>query len=257
MDIEEIKNLICLSSVGSVEASLKLSDYYLEIGEFSKAFDVVNRLSLLENADILRRLGYFYQNGIYVEKNASKALEYYLKASNLGDCISDYNIAIIYYQNKKYNEAIKYLTSGQINDHINSIKMLADMYYQGLGVCKNLEIAENLYLRLIKIGDNSAYYKLSKIKEEKGDILTASTYLENAYNYGDLRSYYDLAVKYLTGNGVIKNVQKAILVLEQGAKQNDTKCIKQLKLLYENGIAVKKNISKSNELIDGLWINKD
>lgn len=249
MNNEELINLINLATVGSKQAAFELSDYYINSGDYQKAFDIIARLESTNDKEVFRRIGYFYQEGKCVTKDLEKALEYYQKASDLDDYLARFNIASIYYSKKEYSKALPYLLDGQVKGHINSIKMLAEFYNKGLAVNQNILIAENLYKRLIELGDYSSYYLLGQISLSDNDFNKAYYYFDLAVKNEDIRAYCDLANAYLLGKGVSKNIEAAIKLLTDGVLKNDLKCTKQLALLYKNGIGVSKDEYKATELM--------
>lgn len=63
-----------------------LADLYFDIEEYSKAMDLYHKIDLIhgnpDGYDALDNIGYLYEHGYGVQKNLSKAMEYYLKSLN-------------------------------------------------------------------------------------------------------------------------------------------------------------------------------
>ncbi|MCQ2802177.1 MAG: sel1 repeat family protein [Bacilli bacterium] len=236
MEQSELEQLINLSSAGSVEASFKLSDYYLENGKEAQSFDVLNRLNKSENKDVYRRLGYLYQKGIGTIQNIEEAIFYYNKACELGDEVSEFNLALIYYQNKEFDKALPHLLVGQANNHLNSIKMLAEFYQKGYSVDINLEIAKKLYEKVLSMGDTSVLFILGVIEQKLLNDEVALSYFLKCIDHNDLRGYIEASNCYLTGKGTIKNIERGMEILKAGAEKNDERCIKQLSSFENRGV---------------------
>ena len=163
-----------------------LSNY--ENKNYSEALS--NFRALGDHAESLFMIGEHYFNGFGVpEQDHKQALEYYLKAYNLGYPKAAKKIADIYFNGygtvaKDSKEAFKYYASsyGYIQEPEIGIK-LGNMAYNGEGTKKDYETAFKLF--------NEQY----SIKSVSDDII------------------FKLGVMYLEGNGVEKNSEEGIKLL--------------------------------------------
>ena len=249
MTSTELERYQSLATVGNIEAIHRLVDHYLEVKDYEKAFLNANRFSYFKDKDGFRKIGYFYEHGFHVEKNIEKAMEFYQKAYVLGDYVAGYNLAILYIKENEYLEAVKYLALGVYNEHISSIKLLADIYFKGLGVYKNIDVALKLYLSLLSKGDLSIIDKIGQIYYQKEDYYNAIKFFEQGYKNNDLDSIYHLAVCHAKAKGTNLDLGKAISLYELGAKNGHKKCIKNLAIHYQNGIGVKQDKKRSEQLL--------
>ena len=250
MNDEELLKCKEKASSGNPDAIIKLADYYLEIGDKEKAFLAITRFSYVNSVIGKRKLGYFYHYGIGCEIDIEKALFYYRIAYEQGDYISGYNIALILLKEEKYDECIPYLTFGMMNNHVNSIKLLASFYLKGFGIDVNQNIAINLYSRCIELGDNSCYNKIGMIYYQNGECDLAVQYFQKAADLMDLDGIYHLAICYSKGQGVPMDEIKAVHLYEIAANNNHLKSIYNLAIHYQNGIGVEKDLDKANQLFE-------
>ena len=125
--------------------------------------------------------------------NPEEAFMYYSKAANLGNSLAQCNIASMYLNgigtSVDYKEALsRFLIAA--NDHQeNALRNIGDIYYYGLGVPRNVELARNYYSQAIFEGDVLAM--------EKHDYTSAVNYLERVNNLdkGNGKTIADLADK--------------------------------------------------------------
>ncbi len=232
------------------DSLLFLSNYYYENDRKEDAFKLLDKLANSDNSEALRKLAFFYQNGIGTTQNWELAKYYYEKAYLLGDVVSGYNLAISYMENKEYLLAIPYLTNNRFEKHIPSIKVLGDMYRLGLGVEQNPNIAINLYQEAVDLGDSSLIDQIGVIYYKNNDCLNAFNYFTKGANILDKNALYHLAICYSKGEGTYRDAQKAIYYFELAAKQGNPKALYNLYLIYENGIGVNKDSAKAKSYLD-------
>jgi TPR repeat protein len=173
--------------------------------------------------NLLNELGNRYHYGTGVNIDYHKAVEYYRKASDLGNMYAQFNLALD--------------------------------YEQGTGVEKNYSIAVSLYNESAKQGLAVAQYNLG-VMYEKGNGVSQN--LEEAFKWyhkaaeqGSDRAQDKLAYLYYSGNGVTKNYDLAVYWCKQAAKQNYAHAQKNLGVMYEYGYGVPQNIEEAVE-----WFQK-
>ena len=245
MPFEELQSL---AQIGNTEAIIALAKFYYDSKSYSLAFQTISRFEFIEDAVGYRELGKYYERGIGVEPDLEKAKALYSASYELGDYVAGYLLAVNLSKEGKYDLAVSYLAAGLFNDFIPSIKMLADFYLKGLGVEKSVDIAINLYTKLLNLGEKKYYDVIGKIYYQQKDYYKAVSYFKEGANLFDLEAIYHLAICYAKGQGVAMDVIKATNYYEMGAKANHPKCIYNLALHYQNGIGVKKDEEKATEL---------
>lgn len=246
MRFEELQSL---AQIGNSEAIIKLAKFYYDSKNYPLAFQTISRFEFIEDAVGYRELGKYYEKGIGVDVDLEKAKSLYLASYELGDYVSGYLLAVNLAKTKEYELAVNYLSQGLFNDFVPSIKMLADFYLKGLGVEKNLDVAINLYSKLISLGEKKYYDTIGKIYYQQKDFQKAIYYFKEGTNLFDLEAIYHLAICYAKGEGVAMDNVKAVNYYEMGAKANHAKCIYNLALHYQKGIGVKLDSEKANELL--------
>ena len=244
MNKEELTRTIALANYGNKAAINRLYDYYVVNQEFEKGFLTLKRLENHLDSDALRKLAYSYLHGLGVSVSIDKAKEYYEKSYELGDVLSGYNLALIYIKEEKYMEALEYLSYGVYQNHMKSTSLLADMYAKGVGVNKNIDIALNLYNKILATGDYKIYDKIGRMYYQEKDYYQAFKYFSLGAKKLDPDALYHLGICYSKGEGVAQDIAKAIYYYDLGAGQNHEKCLKNLILHYEKGLGVPINLRK-------------
>ena len=248
MDKNELSTLHDLASLGHIYAIDKLVKHYLDVKDYKNAFLVASRYEFFSSSDGFRTLGYFYQKGIGVEPNTEKAYKYYLKSYELGDYSSGYSLALIHYKKKEYNFSLSYLINGTENNHISSIKLLANMYLNGEGVMKNSDIAINLFKKAINLGDETSIDSLARLYYSLGDYSNSFKYFSIGASHNIPDSIYHLGLSYAKGLGTKQDFVKAKKYYEIGANLLEPRCLYNLSLYYRKGIVVMQNEELANKL---------
>ena len=248
MDKNELTTLQELASLGHIYAIDKLVKYHLDNKDHKNAFLVASRYEFFSDSNGFKTLGYFYQKGIGTETDLNKAVSFYKKGYELGDYSCGYNLALIHHRNKEYIDSLSYLINGTENNHIPSIKLLANMYLNGEGVIKNNDIAINLYKKAIELGDISSIDLLARIYYSLGDYSNSFKYFSLGADHDDLDSIYHLGLSYAKGLGVKQDFVRAKKYYEIGANHLEPRCLYNLSIYYRKGIVVPQNEDLANKL---------
>ena len=149
--------------------------------------------------------GYFYLNGIGVEKDNSEAFLYYLHAAKQGNSEAMYMVGN-FYTSSEYSPCICpiNMVTGNVwyekaanKGHVNAMEILGDNYYKGLGVVYDLDKALYWY--------------------------------ENAAKAGNVNGMYNTALFYHGGEGIMyEDSNKAGYWLNEAAKRGDKEAQKLL-----------------------------
>ena len=248
MEKSELNRLQDLASVGNLNAINKLVEYYLSINDYQNAFLTASRYEFFSDAQGYKTLGYFYQKGVGTPADLEKAKHYYKKSFELGDVASGYNAALIEVKNKSYQNALIYLTSGIENDHVPSIRLLANLYLNGDGLLEDKNVAISLLEKAVELGDFKSITQLAKIYYVDKDYSKAFELFKKGADIEDIDSIYHVGLCYAKGLGVRQDFSLAFKYYEIGAKQMEPKCLYNLSLYYRSGIAVPKNEELANKL---------
>ncbi len=161
-----------------------------------------------------------------------QALPWYEKAANQGNAEAAFELGTSYYNGgyglkQDYSEAAKWLKVAAEKNHIGSIEWLAPMYYEGEGVKKD-------YDEVVRLCNKGIYLKEKEGREKK-------------YNYIYTTLYSVLGDCYLYGYGVEKNESKAF---ELYCKNDDETSLRNQSYCYKNGIGTQKNYKKAFECLE-------
>ena len=176
---------------GDMGAANDLGVIYERNDMFRDAFKMYEMSACAGDAVSICNVGGFYEKGLSVKKDINKAITYFEHAAKLGYSCAYRRLAKLYLYGigveKDYKKAMTYLKKGialERKDKFRScdcVNALAYNYSEGLGVKKNSKKALKLWKLSAKHGDNNGNF--------------------------------NLAICYLHGHDIKKNVRKAISIL--------------------------------------------
>lgn len=143
------------------------------------------------------------------------------------------------YENGKYDDALKYFSSGAENDDPQSLFILGAMHLNGLGVEKNPQKAEELYLKAAQNGYLPAITTLS-VLYAAGDVLpedreAAMALAVQAAQMGDVDAQLMAATWYENGFAGVKDVEQAVKWYTKAARNGEKNAKMALALIYREG----------------------
>lgn len=248
MEKDELNRLQDLASVGNLSAINKLVEYYLTNNDYQNAFLTAQRYEFFSDAQGYKTLGYFYQKGVGTPADLEKAAIYYKKSFKLGDIASGYNVALINVKNKNFQDALIYLTNGIENNHVPSIRLLANLYLNGDGLVEDRNVAISLLEKAVELGDSKSITQLAKIYYVDKEYAKAFELFKKGADFGDIDSIYHVGLCYAKGLGTRQDFALAFKYYEIGAKQLEPRCLYNLSLYYRGGISVPRNEELANKL---------
>lgn len=209
-------------------------------------------------------LAILYQNGVCVEQNLSKAINWFEKSDKSGYPPSRYSLGDIYYSKSFYNDkkAKKYYLKILFEDNLEIITRLGNihlhddenlreaigyyqlasekgfvpafnnlgmMYFFGKGVDKNLTKAVE-YLGQAAIGENknAQFYlamSLSQLDDKKFDKEIIQ-WLQKSANNNFIKAQFILGYEYILGEHINKDMQKAKYWIEKARNKNSVEAQK-------------------------------
>ncbi|MFA6189829.1 MAG: tetratricopeptide repeat protein [Sulfuricurvum sp.] len=152
---------------------VNIGGMYYNAQKYEKAFHYFLEASLKHSTGAKYNLGYFYCQGIAVQKDPQKAFEYFTKASDEGDAKATYQIGLMYAAGEIGNGdkkvAIHYLLDAGKNGDRNAMRKLSQMFSRGDGVAQNDVMAYAILKYLA--GNNSEYaiYDRSRLVQRMTD----------------------------------------------------------------------------------------
>ena len=238
------------ASIGDVNAIGELIDFYLSENDVKHAQMEAERLKYISSSAAYRKLGFIYSNGLFGETDFNLAKSYFKKAYELGDEVSGYNLALILIKEGNAADAVPYLTTGVGNNHIPSIKLLANLYIKGEVLSKDLNIALALLKKVHELGELEVVSSLGKVCYQLKNYDEAFKYFALGAQSKDPDSLYYLGLCYANGLGTRQDFQKARFYYEQGANLNEPRCLYNLSLYYRNGVGVEQNLLMADNLLE-------
>ena len=227
------------------------------------------------NRKILILLGKLYENGLYVQKSYTKAIELYKKASKKGSGKASYYLAQLAEkkildkedQKEEYDDvAFKYYTLSSNQGYSDALGKIGIIFEKGLLNTEiNLQKAVENFKKTIEIDENpiglnglgNAYYNGIVFKQ---NFENAVNLYKRAINDGNVDALNNLGVCYEFGKGVEQDYSKAldyyykgkeklnveattnyaILKIKNGILSNNHKCFAECFKILQSSILMKK-----------------
>lgn len=259
--------------------------------DYSKAMMWLQKSAENDYVPAFYQLGRVYYNGLGVEKNANSAFKWYKKSAegNLG--AAQYALSFMYkngegckqnnvkayywiekaaeneyddayyivgksylegiYFDVNYEKAYYYLKKGYEALDTNCIESLGDMYINGLYVDKNIAYGLDLYEKCIDYGNKDIFYKMGKVYEDEGLIRQAISSYNKGHDNGELKCTQRLGIIYYNGEGVIRDLDKAINYMEVAANKKAPHAMYMLGIAYLRLNKFGENtLAKTKELLE-------
>lgn len=197
-----------------------------------------------------------------IAKNYPAAMDYYLKAAELGSNHAQLWIGNFYNRSlgveENQTEAAKWYQKAAAQGNVDALVNLALLYKYGTGVEKNIDKAIELDLQAIQMGNAIAAGNLGSLYEfashEYQSYPLARKYYELAISLGttEYAVYNNLALIYADGKGTTADYDKAekyyVKAIELGskqAKQNYAIFANNRGMAYADGKGVAKDYTKA------------
>jgi len=153
----------------AVDKFKQASDLYMH-GEYTQAKKIFEKLAKKNNMQAQYNLGYLYEHGEGVEKNAQQALVWYKKSAKQGYVDAQYNVATFYFTGKGVKKDVQkalywYEEAGKRGDR-NALFNLGTFYAEGKEVEKNKITAFNYWIESAKRSHVKAQESLDLLCKE-------------------------------------------------------------------------------------------
>jgi TPR repeat protein len=228
--------------------------------------DIPRGIQLCETAatngytDAWLALGLIHAEGEIIPKDLSKGVAYMRRGAEAGDkdaqltlggCYTygDYGVKV------DKPEGFKWISMAYSNGNEQAYIFLSNAYAYGLGVERNVFKAIHFALAAVAIGDERGDAIIAAIKPidespenlEDDELAKIRTKAEK----GDARSQYLLARAYYYGEGIEKDLAKAVSWAEKSAAQNYPDAANLISVYYFNSEGSQKNLEESEK-----WLKK-
>jgi TPR repeat protein len=250
-------NIFFIAAIGiwssQVKADFESSKLAYQKNDFVQAYAECKSDAVKGDATCQSSIGYLYEKGLGVKKDATEAMKWYRLAATQGNLVGLRSIAYLYHiglgVDKDYVEAMKwYRLAADKNDPVaqNSIGIL---YLSGEGVKKDIAEAVKWYRLAANQGDQFSQANLgdayaSGLGVSKDDAEAVKWY-RLAANQGNATAQNRLGWHYQNGLGVEKNFEEALKLYRAAADQGDAKGQSNLGFMYSFGFGVLKDGAES------------
>ena len=188
----------------------------------SKALEYLNASAGQNYGSALSLLGYLYDQGQIVPLNKKKAIELYTAAANQNDPSAMLNLGLAYYKGdgvvRDGQKAIDLLSRVPMDKTRPYVGRYLGDIYMSGSESDKVEKAKKEYARSARLGDIASFYSLGQIYEEE-DLSRAISYYEYAAANNNAEAQYVLGTMYVKGQGVDKNFITGHAWLEAAANQ--------------------------------------
>ena len=247
-----------LAESGDIIAQYELADLYM--GGYPNEENLELGISWLERAGkngyfrAQCKLGdYYYDEG--AQRNISKALEWYTKASDQGNAEAKFMLGIIYNDGDEVdqdtNKALNLWKIAAEQGEVHAQTELGDCYYFGLDIEQNYKKAVEWYTKAAEQEFVYAWNKLGKCycygHGVEQNYEKAVEWYTKAAEQELVDAWYELGDCYYFGHGVEQNYEKAVELYTKAAEWYYTKAQYSLGICYYYGRGVEQNYEKAVE----------
>ncbi|MGN1150831.1 MAG: tetratricopeptide repeat protein [Lachnospiraceae bacterium] len=215
---------------GCVEGYLGTVCFAMEEEDYTTAFDDSNKV--LEGTEqcyiayAMKNIGVFYENGVGVEPDYGKAMEWYEKAADLGNLYAMRRIGNMYYNGngveQDYAKAMEWYEKVADLGDTNAMADIGNMYYNGNGVEQDYARAMEWYEKAADLGNSTATMNVAYMYQEgqgaEQDYAKAMEWYEKAAELGQPIAMNNIGYLYYSGQGVEQDYAKALEWYEKAAE---------------------------------------
>lgn len=201
--------------------------------------------------------GLWLGKGEGVEKDYGKAEEYLTPFAENGNKDAAAVLSTIYQALNDKKKEMYWLEKAALNGDTNSLLRLADAYNNGIGVKKDKKKSAELCEKAA-MGGNIDAIKQTIINYVLGNGFKKS--IPEAYTWTrkmDVQSQFSMADMFFEGKGVKANKDYAISIYLALSNTRNIQATKKLAMCYLDGNGVKKDIQQAHELIKNLDYSND
>ena len=204
----------------------------------TKMIEALNKAVELGNLEALSRMGYCYEFGINVKADPKKALACYERAAKAGlpAAMLKYGdmIAAGEVEGKGSDDALVWFKKSAAEDCPEALYRLGTMNLHGIGTEKNPELAAELFSRGAQLEHPNSQYELGMLFLEKDgpiakDERAAFFWFNRAASKGCAQAQRQLAVCYENGTGCDTDLEKALVLYREAARNGDVEARRRLR----------------------------
>lgn len=223
---------LCRSSISSRK---KCTIYFqgVDVG-LDDSVDDIEKFLLIKSAayggydQCQMLLGLMFYEGVFVNKCLTVSFDWFKKAALQGNAYAQAEIGTKYYKGEgvkqNFNEAyewyLKAAEKGKINAQHYVAMMLCNDQIEKLGVNNDTD-AFRWFMKAAEQGEKVSQYNVGVFYESDGlnDAVESLSWFEKSANQGYSHAQFKCGCIYLEGNGVLKDISRAVHWYTQAAKQ--------------------------------------
>lgn len=164
----------------------------------------------------------------------------YIKAAEQGDMEAQYYLGLAHFQGieleQDYTKALDWCLKAAEQGHADAQNLLGLLYFEGLGTQKNYEQGIDWIHKSAQQNNLNAQFSLGFFYQNgqgvQKDYDKSIEWYSKAANQGLATAQVNLGIMYIAGNGIQKNYDKAVKLLEEAANQDSTIAMVALSKLY-------------------------
>ncbi|WP_051908714.1 tetratricopeptide repeat protein [Candidatus Odyssella acanthamoebae] len=235
---------------------LGLGDKTKDAGLFGELVSSAKARAKAGRALAQSNLGFMYHDGLGIERDYNKAVEWYTKAANQELAIAQNNLGFMYQHGlgveRDYNKAVELYTKVANQGYAVAQINLGHMYQYGLGVERDYTQAIEWYIKAVNQGEAIAQNRLGYMYQEglgvERDYNKAIEWYIKAVNQGEAIAQNCLGYMYQEGLGVERDYNKAVELYTKSANQEEAVGQINLGYIYQYGLGVERDYNKAVEL---------
>jgi TPR repeat protein len=218
-----------------------LADCYFSglgtVPDGKKMIEALEKAVAKGNLEALSRMGYCYEFGINVKADPKKALECYERAAKAGlpSAMLKYGdmIAAGEVEGKGSDDALVWIERSAVEDCPEALYRLGKWYLDGIGTKKDPELAAELFSRGAQLEHPACQYELGMLFQKKDgpiakDDKAAFFWFNRAASKGSAPAQRQLAVCYENGTGCEVDLEKALALYREAARNGDVEARQRL-----------------------------
>ena len=241
-----------------------LAANFESIKALAESGDVQSQLELAKHYQTLVKPDYrifnnepidFYYEGKDVDKNAKKALSWYLKAANQGNTVAQAKVALFYHDGihvpLDHAKAFEWYQKSIKEDVAEAQFGLGLIYAYGNEVPKDLKKSKYWLTKAAAQGyapalfhlayDYQNHYGDDESQKKALELFKQLANTESQNSEYAVRSYYALGFMYYDGYGTERNYHQSVYWYQKAAEQGHDTAQLELGRMYSRGEGVQKN----------------
>lgn len=223
-------------------------EYYLELAEAG-------------DSSAQWELSLFYREGLFVEEDFQKSLDWCLKSAAQGNVSAMADLGDLFFEGKilerDYDKAYYWYTKAASLEHPGANRMVAHMLSFGIGIPQDRAEALEWYQHAATLEDVDAQVLLGRAYMEGDsdlnvDVEKALGWFERAASQGSSEAQFELGMAYQNEQlGIKVDLETSLKFFRLAADQGHAAAHRCVAVFYENGECVDKDLIESQGWMSG------